>query len=117
MPKYLTAGAVVLALWVAVRSGEVWTGMLPASLVTLLALISYVHWERYGRPWHDWMVILTLLPAILASVWIGVGGLLLDVPRSDDARLVFEVGPGIGLVGLLCTLIAYHGRHHPDEPS
>jgi hypothetical protein len=25
------------------------------------------------------------------------------------------VGPGIGLVGLLCTLIAYHGRHHPFE--
>jgi hypothetical protein len=48
-------------------------------------------------------VILTLLPAILASVWIGVGGLLLDVPRTDDQRLVYEVGPGIGLVGLLCT--------------
>jgi hypothetical protein len=29
--------------------------------------------------------------------------------------LVCEVGPGIGLVGLLCTLIAYHGRHHPLE--
>ena len=116
MVKYLTAGAVVLALWVAIRSGEVWTGIFPAALVVVLALVSYVHWERYGRPWHDWMVILTLLPAILASVWIGVGGLLLDVARTDDQRLVYEVGPGIGLVGLLCTLIAYHGRHHPGEP-
>jgi hypothetical protein len=111
----LTAGAVVLALWVATSSGEVWTGILPATLVVLLALISYVHWERHGRPWHDWAVILTLLPAILASVWIGVGGLILDVARTDDARLVYEVGPGIGLVGLLCTLIAYQGRHHPNE--
>jgi purine-cytosine permease-like protein len=117
MPRYLSAGAVVLALWVAIRSGEVWTGTFPAALVVLLAIVSYVHWERHGRPWHDWAVILTLLPAILASVWIGVGGLLLDVARTEDQRLLYEVGPGIGLVGLLCTLIAYHGRHHPDEPG
>jgi hypothetical protein len=115
VPKYLTAGAIVLALWVAARSGEVWTGIFPASLVIVLAAISYLAWERRDRPWHDWTVILTLLPAILASVWIGVGGLLLHVARTDDQRLVLEVGPGIGLVGLLCTLIAYHGRHHPDE--
>jgi hypothetical protein len=114
VPRYLTAAAVLLALWVAVRSGEVWTGTLPAALVAALALIDYVHWERYGRPWHDWTVILLLLPAILASVWIGVGGLLLDVARSNDGRLVYEVGPAIGLVGLLCTLISYHGRHQPD---
>ena len=115
MPKYLTAGAVALALWVAIRSGETWTGTLPGSVVVVLAIVSYVHWERHGRPWHNWVVILTVLPAILASVWIGVDGLLLDVTRTDDQRLVYEVGPGIGLVGLLCTLVAYHGRHHPDE--
>lgn len=115
MPKYLTAGALVLALWVAARSGEAWTGIVPAALVVVLATVDYLYWERHGRPWHDWTVILVLLPAILASVWIGVGGLLLDVARTDDQRLVYEVGPGIGLVGLLCTLIAYHGRHHPDE--
>ena len=117
MPKYLTAGAVVLALWVAIRSGEVWTGTFPAALVALLAVIDYVHWERHGRPWHDWTVILVLLPAIFASVWIGVGGLLLDIARTDDQRLVYEVGPGIGLVGILCTLIAYHGRHHPAKAA
>ena len=115
MPKYLTAGAILLALWVAARSGETWTGIVPASLAGLLAVVSYLHWERHGRPWHDSTVILVVLPAILASVWIGVGGLILDVARTDDQRLVYEVGPGIGLVGLLCTLISYYGRHHPDD--
>ena len=115
MPKYLTAGAVVLALWVAVRSGEWWTGSLPALVVVLLAVGDLWLWETRSRPWHDWTVILLLLPAIFAAVWIGVGGLLVDVERSDPGRLVYEVGPGIGLVGLLCTLIAYHGRHHPFE--
>ena len=113
MPKYLTAAAVVLALWVAVRSDEIWTGMVPGSLIAALALLDYWLWERRNRPWHDWTVILLLLPAIFAAVWIGVGGLLLDVSREDSGRLLYEVGPAIGLVGLLCTLISYHGRHHP----
>lgn len=115
MPRYLTAAAVVLALWIAVRSEEPWTGVLPAAVVILGAVADYVLWERRGRPWHDWTVILLLLPAVFAAVWIGVGGLLLGVERSDDARLALEVGPGVGLTGLLCTLISYHGRHHPDE--
>jgi hypothetical protein len=89
--------------------------MLPASLIAALALVDYVLWERRDRPWHDWTVILLLLPAIFAAVWIGVGGLLLDVARTDSGRLVDEVGPGIGLTGLLCVLISYHGRHHPLE--
>ena len=89
--------------------------MVPAALIAVLALADYWLWERRSRPWHDWSVILLLLPAIFAGVWIGVGGLLLDVGRTDSGRLVHEVGPGIGLVGLLCTLIAYHGRHHPFE--
>jgi hypothetical protein len=117
LPRYLTAAAVVLALWVAVRSGQAWTGMLPGSLVAGLALVDYGLWERRHRPWHDWTVILLLLPAIFAAVWIGVGGLLLEVHRSDSGRLVYEVGPGLGLVGLLCTLISYHGRHHPFESA
>ena len=115
MPRYLTAGAVLLALWVAIASREAWTGVVPGILVACLAFADYWFWERRQRPWHDWTVILLLLPAIFAAVWIGVGGLLLDVTRSDSDRLLFEVGPGICLVGLLCTLIAYHGRHHPDE--
>jgi hypothetical protein len=117
VPKYLTAAAVILALWVALRSGELWTGVAPAGLIVTLAALDLVLWERRARPWHDWTVILILLPAILAAVWLAVGGLLLDVERTDEGRLALEVGPGVGLTGLLCTLIAYHGRHHPAEES
>ena len=117
MPRYLTAATVVLAFWVAVASGEPWTGILPASTILALAVADYVVWERRGRPWHDWTVIVLLLPAIFAAVWIGVGGLLLGAERSDDGRLALEVGPGVGLTGLLCTLISYHGRHRPGEAS
>ena len=115
MPRYLTAAAVILAAWVAIRSKEPWTGIVPAVVVLASALADYALWERRGRPWHDWTVIALLLPAIFAAVWLSIGGLLLDVGRSDGARLVLEVGPGVGLTGLLCTLISYHGRHHPDE--
>jgi hypothetical protein len=110
------AGAVALAIWVAFGSGEFSTGILPAVLVLVLAVSDYVLWSGRGRPWHDWTVILLLLPAILSGVWIAVGGLLTGVERSDEARVLLEVGPGVALTGLLCTLISYHGRHHPDEP-
>ena len=116
MPRYLTAGAVALALWVAIGSREVLTGILPALVVLVLAAADYGLWTARGRPWHDWTVILLLLPAILAAVWIAVGGLVTGVDRSDEARLLLAVGPGVALTGLLCTLISYHGRHHPDEP-
>lgn len=115
MPKYLTLAAVAGALCVALLSGEFLTGVLPAAVVIGLAAVDYALWERRARPWHDWAVILLVLPAIFASVWIAVGGLILDVERTDGARLAYEVGPGVALVGLLCTLISYHGRHHPDE--
>lgn len=115
MPRYLTVGAVALALWVAIGSRELWTGILPTLVVLVLALADYRLWTARARPWHDWTVILLLLPAILAAVWIAVGGLVTGVERTDDARLLLEVGPGVALTGLLCTLISYHGRHHPRE--
>jgi hypothetical protein len=115
VPWYLTAGAVALALWVTAASTELLTGILPAVLILVLAPLDYVLWVRRDRPWHDWTVILLLLPAIFAAVWIGVGGLVTNVERSDEARLLLEFGPGVALTGLLCTLISYHGRHHPDE--
>jgi hypothetical protein len=115
VPRYLTAGALALAAWVAVASGEAWTGVVPAAVVLVCAAADYALWRRKGRPWHDWPTIGLLLPAILASVWIAVGGLALGVERSDGARLAVEVGPGVALTGLLCTLISYHGRHHPHE--
>ena len=88
---------------------------MPAVAILVLAVGDYLLWERRNRPWHDWTVILLLLPAILLAVWIAVGGLVVGVDRSDEARLLLEVGPGVALTGLLCTLIAYHGRHHPLE--
>jgi hypothetical protein len=91
------------------------TGILPAVLVATLAVADYALWSRRERPWHDWTVILILLPAILAAVWIAVGGLVTEVERSDEGRLLWEVGPGVALTGLLCTLVSYHGRHHPLE--
>ena len=115
MPRYLTGAAVALALWTAIGSGEVLAGILPALVVLALAPADYVLWTRRRRPWHDWTVILLLLPAILAAVWIAVGGLVTGVERSDEARLLLEVGPGVALTGLLCTLVSYHGRHHPGE--
>lgn len=101
----------------AAASGEVLTGILPAVVILVLAVADYALWERRNRPWHDWTVILLLLPAILSAVWICAGGLVTGVERSDEARLLLEVGPGVALTGLLCTLISYHGRHHPLERS
>jgi hypothetical protein len=117
VPRYLTLGAVVLALWVIVFSAELWSGALPGAIVLGAALADYREWTRRGRPWHDWTVIVLLLPAIAAAVWIAVGGLVLDVERSDAERLAYEVGPGVALTGLLCTLISYHGRHHPGTST
>jgi hypothetical protein len=115
VPWYLTMGAVLGALCAALLSRELLTGALPAVVVLVLVLADYHLWERRGRPWHDWTVILLLLPAIAAAVWIAVGGLAMGVERTDAARLAYEVGPGVALVGLLCTLISYYGRHHPNE--
>jgi hypothetical protein len=115
VPRYLTVAAIAGALCVASLSGEVLAGILPAAIVVALVAVDYALWERRERPWHDWAVILLLLPAIFAAVWITVGGLITGVERTDGERLAFEVGPGVALVGLLCTLISYQGRHHPDE--
>lgn len=115
MPRYLTLASLALAVWVVLWSGELLTGSLPGAVIIGTALADYRMWTRRGRPWHDWAVILLLLPAIASAVWIAVGGLVLGVERSNEARLVGEVGPGVALTGLLCTLISYHGRHHPDD--
>jgi Na+-transporting NADH:ubiquinone oxidoreductase subunit NqrB len=115
VPRYLTIAAMLVALWVLVLAGEVWTSAVPAALVLGTAIADYRLWTARGRPWHDWTVIVVLLPAIAAAVWIAIGGLVVGVERSDAERLLLEVGPGVALTGLLCTLISYHGRHHPDD--
>jgi hypothetical protein len=116
VPRYLTLAVVAVALWVLLFSQELWTGSLPAAVVLGTAIADYRTWTSRGRPWHDRTTILLLLPAIAAAVWITVGGLVVGVGRTDDMRLLAEVGPGVALTGLLCTLISYHGRHHPGEP-
>ena len=111
LASWLTPPIVAIAVAVAAASGEVLTGALPGILVVVFASADYAIWRTRGRPWHDRDVIVLLLPALACAVWIGVGGTILDVERSDDARLLLEIGPGIALTGLTTTLISYHGRH------
>jgi hypothetical protein len=113
LPSWLTPPIVAIGITVAVASEEALTGALPGALVSVLAVADYVLWRRRGRPWHDATVIVLLLPALGCAVWIGVGGLALDVERTDSSRLLLEVGPGIALTGLITTVISYHGRHDP----
>jgi hypothetical protein len=117
LPSWLTPPTVAISLAVAAASGEVLTGIVPGALAAALAAADYALWRRRARPWHDRDVIVLLLPALACAVWIGVGGLVLDVDRSDDARLLLEVGPGIALTGMITTVISYHGRHPRARPG
>jgi hypothetical protein len=111
LPTWLTLPIAAIGIAVATASQEVVTGVVPGALAALLTVADYALWRKRGRPWHDRDVILLLLPALACAVWIGVGGLVLGVERSDEARLLLEVGPGIALTGLITTVISYHGRH------
>lgn len=90
-------------------------GPVPATVIAACAVADWRLWVRLGKPWHEWAVILLLLPAIAAGVWVAVGALALELPLSRAETLGLSVGPGIALVGLLTTTISFHGRHHPDE--
>jgi hypothetical protein len=111
LPTALTPATVAVAIWVAAASGRILTGALPGAVAAAAALADYVVWRRRAKPWHDPLVIVLLLPALSAGVWIGVGGILLDVPRGEAGLLLLEVGPGLALTGLVATLVSYHGRH------
>jgi hypothetical protein len=113
LPSWLTPPIVAVGVAVAAASREVLTGMLPGALAAACALADYVLWQRRGRRWHDPAVIVLLLPALAGGVWIGVGGIVTGVERSDESRLLLEVGPGVALTGLVTTLVSYHGRHRP----
>ena len=124
LPSFTTAAAVAIAIWVSLAP-YVWgdlsdteravLGPVPGVVAAVFAALDYALWRRRGRPWHDWQVIVLLLPAIAAGVWIAVGALVLDAGLTREQLLAEAVGPGVALVGLLTTTISYHGRHHPDE--
>lgn len=113
LPDALTPAIGVVALWVAAASDRVWTGIVPVLACAAFALADWGLWRRRGFPWHDPLVICLLLPALACALWVGIGGLVTGVPRSDAGRLALEVGPGLALTGLVTTLISYHGRHRP----
>jgi hypothetical protein len=109
----LTPAALAVCVWVAAASGRLLTGIVPAAVAAAFVAVDYRLWRRRGTPWHDPLVIVLLLPALAAALWIGAGGIALGVDRGAAARLVLEVGPGLALTGLVTTLISYHGRHRP----
>jgi hypothetical protein len=113
LPDFLTPAAVAVCVWVAAASQRAWTGVVPALGAAAFVLADHRVWRRRGKPWHDPLVIVLLLPALACGLWIGVGGLVAGVGRSGAGRLVLEVGPGLALTGLVCTLVSYHGRHRP----
>lgn len=123
LPSFLLWPVLALGAWVAagafLTAAETWQqvvlGPVPGLVALAFTLADYAVWRRRGRPWHDWLVIVLLLPAIFAGVWIGIGALAIDAGYDRDELLGIAVGPGVALVGLLCTTISYHGRHHPDE--
>jgi len=100
-------------VWVAAASDRVLTGAVPGGLAAAAVVAAHLAWRRRGKRWHDAAVIGALLPALACGLWIGVGGLVLEVARGTTGRLLLEVGPGLALTGLVTTVISYHGRHRP----
>jgi hypothetical protein len=124
LPTWLLVPTLVLAAWAAVAPFALadvsWGDVIacftaPGAVVAGFALADWVVWRRRRRPWHDWTVIVLLLPAIAAAVWLTLGGIVDALALTRGELLGLEVGPGMALVGLLATTVSYHGRHHPDE--
>ncbi len=123
LPSFALWPVLLIGAWVCVGPfladapswQQVVLGPLPGAVVVAFTTADYALWRRRGRPWHDWAVIALLLPPIFASVWVAIGALVLDAGYTREELLGIAVGPGVALVGLLCTTISYHGRHHPDE--
>ena len=113
LPDALTPAALAVCVWVIAASERVTTGVLPAAIAAVFVAADYRLWRTRRMPWHDPLVIVLLLPALAAALWIGVGGIALGVDRGAAGRLLLEVGPGLALTGLVTTLISYHGRHRP----
>ena len=126
LPSWLLTPIVAAAAWTAIAPyvltdagalDRAAIGPIPAAVILASALLDWRLWLRRGKPWHDWAVILLLLPAVGGAVWVTVGATLLELPLSRPELLGTSIGPGIALIGLLTTTISFHGRHHPDEKS
>jgi len=124
LPSWLLAPILAVSSWVAIAPyiltdvgglDRAAIGPIPAAVVFVCALADWRWWIHRGKPWHDWTVIVILLPAIGAAVWITVGATLLELPLTRPELLGTSIGPGIALIGLLTTTISFHGRHHPYE--
>ena len=70
------------------------SGPVPGGVAAAFAWGDYALWRSRGRPWHDWHVIVLLLPAIAAGVWVAVGALVLDAGLTREQLLAEAVGPG-----------------------
>jgi hypothetical protein len=114
LPDALTPATLAVCVWGG-ASAEWLAAVLPAAVAAVFAGGGYALWVRRDRPWHDPVAIVALLPALAASLWLAVGGTVLEDGRGGAGRLLLEVGPGLALTGLLCTMLGYHGKHHPDE--
>lgn len=115
LPDALTPATVAVCAWGA-ASGEWLAAVGPAVVAAVCVALDYALWLRRGKPWHDPLVIVLLLPALAAALWLAIGGTVLDDGHGDAARLLLEIGPGLALTGLVCTLVSYHGRHRPEGP-
>ena len=116
LPAALTPLLAAVGVWAAAASERPLTGILPGAVAAAAALAADALWRRRGKRWHDAPVILALLPALAAGLWLAVGGIVLEVHRSEAGRLLLEVGPGLAITGLATTVISYHGRHRPEDP-
>lgn len=112
LPDALTPATLAVCAW-GIAAGDGLTCVLPAAVAGAFVAADYALWVRRHRPWHDPLVIALLLPALAAGLWLGIGGTALADGRDDTGRLLFEIGPGLALTGLVCTIVSYHGRHHP----
>jgi hypothetical protein len=114
LPDALAPATLAVCVWGA-ASGAWLTGVLPALVAAGFVGADYALWVHRDRPWHDPFAVGLLLPALAASLWLGIGGTVLGDGHGDAGRLLLEVGPGLALTGLVCTIAGYHGKHRPDE--
>jgi hypothetical protein len=114
LPDALAPAALAVCVWGA-ASAEWLAAVFPAAVAGVAVGGGYALWVRRGRPWHDPLAIVALLPGLAAALWLAIGGTVLGDGRGAAGRLLLEIGPGLALTGLLCTMLAYHGKHHPAE--